>query len=254
MENKIQNNCIAPIINYLLTICLTTLDIAYYSTSVQAQPYETAVRFQQRTQDGSSRGRPGKRGGTGSRRGDCPVVEEELTAFVPQENIGLAVEESPTFWLFVPYSPADISQVEFILQDEANNDVYRNKFNLPATPGIVSLSLPSSIKLAISKTYQWYFKIYCSGANNTEPVFLRAWVQRVAITPELERQLKAANTSINRIAIYAENGIWYSALNELAKLRQQQPNNITLEKSWVSFLKDVSLEHLAQKAIVGEAK
>ncbi|MFN6463914.1 MAG: DUF928 domain-containing protein [Nostoc sp. DedVER02] len=203
-------------------------------------------------QDGSSRGRPSQRGGAGS-RGNCPSVQVPLIALIPEKKVGLVVEGNPTFWVFVPYQPNDVPSGEFVLQDEANNDVYRASFTLPNIPGIVSLSLPSTVSLEVNKAYQWYFKVYCN-QQQFDPVFVRGWVQRIALTSNLERQLKATNTVGDRIQLYTQNDIWYSALAELAKLRITEPQNAALNNEWISLLRDIELENLAQKPLVGEVK
>ncbi|MCV3215152.1 DUF928 domain-containing protein [Plectonema radiosum NIES-515] len=221
--------------------------IAYFDSS------NIQIRFNEKEVDGSSRGRPSKRVGTGS-RGECPPVKVPVTALIPTQNTGLTVEEHPTFWFFVPYHFSNTSGGEFALQDEANNDVYRTSFKLPETAGIVSLSVPSTVTLELNKSYQWYFKIYCSRQNFSNPVFVRGWVQREALKPDLERLLQADSNARSRIAIYAQNGIWYSALTELAKLYFAEPKNTVFSNDWANLLRDVDLENLAQQPIVGEVK
>ncbi|GAB1538413.1 DUF928 domain-containing protein [Scytonema sp. NUACC21] len=209
--------------------------------------------------DGSSRGRPGRREGTGS-RGECPSVNMLLTALIPSNNLALAVEEHPTFWFYVPYHLHEVSFGEFVLQDAANNNVYRTYFTLPEKPGVVSFSPTSAAPLDINKKYRWYFKLYCQDGMNSiltkssTPVFVSGWVQRVALKPNYERFLKVATTPRERIAIYTQNGIWLSALTHLAKLRLAQPQNATVDNDWVKLLRAVGLEKLAQQPIVGEVK
>ena len=240
------------IIAFTITFALLCISymmpvMAYFDSS------NIQIRFNEKEPDGSSRGRPSKRVGTGS-RGECPPVEVPVTALIPAENPGLTVDEHPRFWFFVPYQFSNTSGGEFALQDEANNDVYRTSFKLPETAGIVSLSVPSTVTLELNKSYQWYFKIYCGQQNLSNPVFVRGWVEREALKPDLERLLQAANDKRSPIAIYAENGIWYSALTELAKLHSAEPKNTVFIDDWANLLRDVGLENLAQQPIVGEVK
>ena len=217
------------------------------------------IRFTEKV-DGSSRGRPGRKGGTGS-RGDCFALGMPLTALVPTSNLGLTVNSNPTFWFYVPYKPDDALSGEFSLQDEQNNEVYRTPFTLPGTPGIVSISLPSTkAPLEIGKRYRWYFKIYCPLQESSEPstpAFVQGWVQRVSlndINPNLESQLKAGKTPLERIALYAENGIWHEALTGLAELRRTSPRDVTLDDDWADLLRSVGLERLVQEPLTGPVK
>jgi len=242
-----------------LTIACMLLGWMSYFVPAMAQPNQPAnnnsqniqIHFQDKEPDGSSRGRPIKRGGTGS-RGDCPPVDVLTTGLIPEKNVGLTVDESPSFWFFVPYKRTDTPIGEFVLQDETNNDVYRTNFTLPNTPGVVSLKLPSTVALAVNTDYQWYFKLYCSKQQLSNPIFVHGWVQRIPLKPELASLLKSATTPRQRIAIYAENGIWYSALSELANLRLAEPKNPIFANDWANLLQDIGLADLASKPIVAE--
>ncbi len=210
-----------------------------------------SIRFQQQDSDGSGRGRPTDREGTGS-RGDCPPVDVQLTALVPSGNLGSFIEPYPTLWFYVPYQASEVALAEFSLQDEHNNDIYRTNFSLPQTPGIMSLNLASATLLETNKMYQWYLKIYCTQQPLSTPIFVRGWVKRIAIKPELEKQLNVANTPRQRIALYAQHGIWYSTLTNLAQLRLTSPEDANFNQDWENLLRDVGLENLIQQPITGE--
>ncbi|MEH2071569.1 MAG: DUF928 domain-containing protein [Nostoc sp.] len=237
---------------FIIILLLALITCTSYPLTLIAKSQQPASSGNQAPQDGSSRGRPSQRGGAGS-RGSCPSVEVPLIALIPEKKVGLVVEKNTTFWVFVPYQSNDVPSGEFVLQDEANNDIYRASFTLPEIPGIVSFSLPSDVSLEVNKTYQWYFKVYCH-QQQFDPVFVRGWVERIALTSNLERQLKTAITESDRIQLYTQNGIWYSALTELAKLRLTEPKNATLDNEWAKLLKNVELENLAQKPLVGQVK
>ena len=199
---------------------------------------------------GAPRGR--RSGGAG--REDCPAVDKPLTALVPENNLGLTVTESPTFWFFVPQLPESARSGEFVLQDEKHNDVYRTRFKLPEKSGIVSIRLPSNLQSSLKKDqmYRWHFQMYCQQQTPSEYFWVEGWVKQVAINPTLENQLKAAKSQ-DYIA-YAENGIWYDALTKLAELRLSDPQNATLSENWAALLKSVGLEELAKEPLLGSVK
>lgn len=257
---------ILPQITLACTITSVLVSFTNYPKWVMAQPNQILnhssdqiqIRFIEKA-DGSSRGRPRRNGGTGT-RGDCLAKEIPLTALVPTSNLGLTVNEYPTFWFYVPYEPNEASG-EFSLQDEQNNDAYRTLFILPGTPGIVSISLPSTkAPLEIGKKYRWHFKIYCpfqASSESSTPAFVQGWVQRVSlnnINLTLENQLKPGNINLKRMALYAENGIWHETLTGLAELRRTSPRDLTLDDDWADLLRAVSLEKLFQEPIVGSVK
>jgi Domain of Unknown Function (DUF928) len=235
------------------TLAWVVVSLLGVSTPTIAQPHPDThhsdlipIDFQQQP-DGSSRGRPGDRVGTGS-RGEC--LARSLTALVPENewgNMALAIEAYPTFWFYAPCTPEQTPVAEFVLRDE-EGEVYRSRFPLPATPGVVSVSLPPATPLETNKDYHWYFQLY-SPAQDSSPVdYVHGWVKRVA-RPDLEPQLNAA-TPRERIALYAQQGIWHTALTDLANLRLAEPQDDTLVRDWVDLLADVGLQDLAEEAIV----
>ena len=195
-----------------------------------------------------------RRGGTS--RNDCPALNAPMTALVPGEDTGepdsksylaTTISERPTFWVYVPPVPTRLSMGEFVLQDEAGNDIYRNSLTLPQSSGIIGISLPSDAPaLETNQNYHWYFKLYC-GDPQTQPeyFFVDAWVRRVAIAPELN-QPEQDPTYIS----YATHNLWYDALTALAKRRSSDRPDDQIQKDWAQLLQSVGLQDLAQEAIV----
>lgn len=203
--------------------------------------------------DFSGDGRPGRRAGGGS-RSPCPSVDLPLTALMPATNWGKTVSERPTFWSYVPYSSQAVPVGEFSLQDEQGRDVYRTPFTLPETPGLVSFSIPTTAApLEINQWYRWYFKLYCEPQKLSTSVFVQGWVQRVALTPALESQLKV--TTPQEYTAYATHLIWYDALSRLAELRFTKPSDAALEQNWAKLLstKGIGLEQLHRQPLAGSA-
>ncbi len=204
--------------------------------------------------DFSGDGRSGTRDGGGS-RGNCPDVKIPVTALMPASNWGKTVAERPTFWFDVPYSPQQAVSGEFVLQDEANNDIYRTAFTLPQTPGLVSVSLQTSqVSLETNKWYSWSFLLYCDSQKSSSPIIVEGWVQRVPLSPNLKSQLTQAKSRAD--IVYARNMIWYDAINHLAELRLKNPKDAELQNAWTKLLgaKGVGLEKLSGERIIGEVK
>lgn len=242
-------------INIALTSSLVVVGLLNNFTPVQAQP--TRLTNQRESYalfvppPPSTEGKPrGRRSGGASRDG-CPAVDRQLTALVPENNLGLTIAKSPTFWFFVPQLPTTARSGEFVLQDEAHNDLYRTPFKLPEKPGIVSIRLPSNPQssLKIDKMYRWHFRIYCQPQTTSEYYWVEGWVKQVALNPTLESQLEAAKPQ--EYIIYAENGLWYEALTRLAELRLKDPQNTTLNENWTKLLKSVGLEEFAKAPLFG---
>ncbi|MEQ8995667.1 MAG: DUF928 domain-containing protein [Coleofasciculus sp. B1-GNL1-01] len=206
-------------------------------------------------------GTPTTDNGTGT-RGDCEYTEGDLflTRMAGGKNFQLTVSEYPTFWVYVPYGSDKVSSGEFSIQ-HGEDDIYRTTFKLPATPGIVSVTIPKTEKpLEIGKTYRWYFEISCprstqspQSATRLAPASLTGFVRRVPQFPELEAELSQTQNPLERVAAYARHDVWYDMLTELAQLRLEYPNDSTLKSIWLELLGDerIGLKEIEQEPIVG---
>ena len=200
-------------------------------------------------------GSSGQRSDGGSRGcqevGNEPTGDEKqnLTALIPLYEIkdlrliwGLTVSANPTFWFYVPYKSKFPG--EFTLYDREDQLVYTSSFMLSGTPGIVKISLPSSVSLAIGQRYEWYFKIYCQ--QGQKPSSVNGIIERINLpNPSLRSQLEKATLS-DRLSILAANGVWYDALTTAAEIRKTDPNNI----AWSTLLQEIDLANISSAPIV----
>jgi Domain of Unknown Function (DUF928) len=222
----------------------------------------TKIRFipsQNKNSPPPDRGTPPAKEGTGS-RGDCLHKQNmpPLTRLVGSQSLKFTTKEHPTFWIYVPYASNEVDEGEFSLQ-VGDVEVYRTRLKLQATPGVVSINLPSSVPpLAVGKEYRWYMDINCpSGTTSGEsptPASLTGVVQRVSESSQLQQELNAAKTPLERVAAYANHGIWLEVLTELGQLRLQQPQNTQFRDAWIELLssENVGLAGIAKEPIVGD--
>ena len=244
-------------------ISLLLLSFASYPPQVYArlaQSFSNSVAntqnylAQQFPDNGEPKGR--RRGGT-SRRDGCPKLETPITALVPGEEnkqksfLASTVTEYPTFWVYVPELPINLRSGEFVLQDEKGNDIFRTLIALPETSAAIALRLPPNPQYALKQDlkYHWYFRIYCGQPQDQpEYFYVDAWVRRVSLTPDLQKQLGTAKP--RDYTAYAANNIWYDAVTHLAQLRRTNPGDRALGEDWTKLFKAVGLEELAQAPIV----
>lgn len=184
-------------------------------------------------------------GGLNSFNSSCKSTSKPLTALIPVKTPVLTTSEHPTFLFYVPYGSDEVRFGEFslLIWPEEKTRIYKTRFTLPQTPGIVSVTLPSVPKHALEegKFYHWYFKLYCKKNTTSQPdLDVNGWVQRVALTPERDRQINAAAPDI-----------WHDALANVAQSLRASPQNATLRNKWVNLLRLIESEDLAQEPLVG---
>lgn len=198
-------------------------------------------------------GLPGRRVGSGT-RGECNFGHKQLTALIPKNNLGLTVAANPQLFFYLP-SISNSQTVEFVLLDEADNQIYEKTFKPTSTNGIINLSLSdASLKeLAIGKKYHWYFSIICNAQDRANDISVDGWIQRVELNSTLARKLEIA-APLQRPAILAAANIWQDALVTLAQLRLSHPNDANIASQWKQLLQSADLNNIAQEPVVALSK
>jgi Domain of Unknown Function (DUF928) len=246
-------------INKLSSRIISTILIGIVNYPILVQASQTMIPKNQLIAEvtfpdnGAPKGR--RRGGTSRNR--CPDLKMPITALVPGEkgndssNLGFVITEYPQFWVYIPELPQALRNGEFVLQDEQGKDVWRKLIALPEKPGAIALQLPQNLKFAlqIKKKYHWYFKVYCGEPRNeSEYIYVDAWVERIALTPDLLLQLSRSKSP--QYNVYIANKLWYDALIHLARLRQLNPRDKTLVQDWTKLLNGLDLEELGNPPII----
>ncbi len=222
-------------------------------------------------QEPENRGAPGDRKGAGS-RGECRAVANKppLIGMVPlvERNtkykqqgktdskfskyvLGLTVSEHPTFWFYMPYTSKDINSVTFTLLDQSNNYVTKKPIpvTVSGTPGVVSFTLPKTEKsLEVGKFYHWFLSVSCQSQNQSDDTVVEGLVERIQPNSNLMHRMATA-TPRERVALYAQEGIWQDALTLLGELRRKQPQDTALVSDWKNLLTSVELQNVADEPI-----
>ncbi|MEL7039525.1 MAG: DUF928 domain-containing protein [Cyanobacteria bacterium J06592_8] len=195
--------------------------------------------------------------GTASRSGSCIAKDIPLTIVTGQsETLTLTASSHPTFFVYVPYTSSEVSYGIFTLYDsQTKQEVWNVVFQLPTEPGILSIPSPKNASaLEIDQSYRWFFELNCESQNGTEPqpLMVQGTVKRIS-SQAFEADLSTA-TPLEKVNIYAAQGLWYDAVALLATLQQKDPSNSQLKTLWVELLKASNsrkLEPIYQESLVG---
>ena len=207
---------------------------------------------EQKPLDFSDTGRPGQQT-AGESRGGCPNLNEKIKAVVPVSHTGKTVAGHPKFWVYFPYSSPQISHVEFILQNENREDIWRTQLDPDESIGYKNFSLPKTEPaLKIGQWYRWYLKVYCQ-SNVASAQYVQSWVKRVPLDSKLYLELEKQSQSPYKT--YSSYGIWYDSVDRLLSEYQSDPSNLALEKDWQNLIraKGVELQSLPEVGVSYEA-
>lgn len=163
----------------------------------------------------------------------------QLSALVPlTENAsyyGLTTSDRPILYFY----NRDLTQktsLFFAVYDTTRGialTVYETSFEVSEFVGVIGLILPSEVQIQAGKTYRWYLEDVNEVIGEIE--YLAGTIERIETNTELETQLTEAQTALDRAKVYAEAGIWYDALETLARERQVA-DTPELNAQWKSLL------------------
>lgn len=151
---------------------------------------------------------------SGSRSSCKPSVKPgELELLVPKHNvIHQTSKKNPTFYVY-SHTTQEI-RVNFILTDLAKtNPIYQKQISINS-PGVKPISLPPKVRLEENAIYTWNLAIPCQNNPSHYQTVLFAGIE-YSQNQSLAKQVYNAKSINEQIQIYAENGIWYEAI-ELA--------------------------------------
>ncbi len=194
-------------------------------------------------------GSPKDTSGAGSRDGlKCSQDEQPIRPLMPQRNYGLTLEERPS--IFFDLSKTSAKQVVLTFRDEAGNSYERAYLPITDRTGIVSFTLPKEKPpLTVGKNYQWFLVVVCGETVQPDDPVFKGWVQRVARTSALEREL-GQKSAIEQAAWYGTKGYWYDLLRVVAQARRSHPNDVNLATMWRELLESEGLGAIASEPLL----
>lgn len=96
------------------------------------------------------------------------------------------------------------------------------------------------VELKPSILYRWSVAVIVDPKNRSQDVVAYGVIKRIELSPEKAKKL-AETPDQDKPAFYAENGIWYDALQSLTELINKDPKNAALLQERQNLLKQVGL-------------
>ena len=242
----IQNLLGLSLVGLLVSSPLVNQQQPTSTTNIESNPQLQAIKF---PKSGEKAGAPARTRGAGS-RGPCnPIVDKKLgvnlTAVMPEDNIGTTVSPNPNVYLYIPQSSKQ--KAEFALYDWTNRvrePIYKTTVSLPQSAGIMKVSLPKTVELEPNNTYVWHFGIICDPSQRSLDYYINGWLKRTSLTPEVEAKLKEAEEKpLEKAEIYAESAVWNETITTLEKSREAYPS------AWKELLESVGLGKIADSQV-----
>jgi hypothetical protein len=165
---------------------------------------------------------PERRSDGGTTRG-CSGEGMPLTVLASQNSVGQTISRHPTFAWFVPPDSASKS-MQFTIYEWVPGGKPKEvrKMSLQSSPGIMKLSPFSDNEQGLQpgKEYSWQVVIHCDPDNPSGDLVGEASIEVVEMPLTVQTKLNKAVNSVEKANIYAQAGLWYSALDEALKLAE----------------------------------
>ncbi|MEM9904936.1 MAG: DUF928 domain-containing protein [Cyanobacteria bacterium P01_D01_bin.44] len=198
-------------------------------------------------------GLPGRRISGGSRvpTETCVTDQQPLMALVPDQNLGLTSDASPTFWFSLPTVSAS-RVLEFGLFDENETLVYQTTLLATSKAGVIGIDLSElegAPALGVDKNYRWSLSIICNAQNPSENIWVDGWVRRIELPPSVTSQLPHT-PALDQSEVYLDAGLWHEGLTQLAQLMRSQPEDTSVETQWQTLLESINLAQAATSPVL----
>ena len=167
---------------------------------------------------------------------------------VPNSNYGLTAANRPDFWIYLPKTSAQ--QAILSIKEEGINPHWQQSISLTETAGIMAIELSDDAPaLETGKNYRWAVILVCGNRPNPNDPVVAAWIKRVDES-NTKGSLPIAPNSLEKAAWYAQNGIWYDALDILIEAKKSSLDN--WDDIWLKYLQSGGLDEIANEPIISK--
>ncbi len=193
---------------------------------------------------------PSRTEGSGTRSmGDasCPGSQKLLflATLSPADHIGQTSLARPTLYAYFTGDQA----LEIRLRQVGKLGVVWKQIIQPKTPGFQAIPYPKNAsELITGKDYDWSASIICNPAEPYKTAkIISASITRVEEPPALQDLLKASKTLNDRAQSYADNSLWYEAIDTLATAKLNNPEDTAIQIELINLLEQVGLNKAAKQ-------
>ncbi len=215
-----------------------------------ATPFHSQVQAQEKITKASTtvpvymppkRGAPFGRIGGGSRQ---PGIDLPALYVLVPDHTGLTTKEQPTLYWFVS-GPAETRVRITLLDEEGIDPLLETDLEAVRVAGIHELRLADhGVVLQPNVEYRWFVSLVVDPGKRSKDVVSGGTIRWVKPSTELRNALAEASSDREGF-VYAENGIWYDAIEALSRQIEQSPENASLRAQRAALLDQVELMEVA---------
>jgi len=185
------------------------------------------------------RGAPVRRVGGGTRGADDTIP---FIAALAPDDTGFTISKEPVLYFYMAF-PWEGQVMFSLVEAETLSTVIETQINVNQS-GILGISLKDlKVSLETGVEYEWYVALVPDTENRSLDVITTGAVKRIQADVDLADKLSAA--PLKPHFVYAEQGLWYDAIDAINKLIDKHPGDKTLREERISLLEQVGLKEVA---------
>jgi len=220
-------------------LAATSVCVLAADSGAQSGKSAMAAFVYQPPQRGAPKARVG--GGTRGTGGDLP----ELQVLAP-DHVGLTTRAQPRLYWYA-HSPV-AAHIEFvIIDDDAIDPLLEIETGTVKVSGVQYLDLAEyNITLQPGVPYQWSVVLILDENSRSTDVIASGVVERIEPDKTTSRRL-ADSHGKQLVAAYANEGIWYDALDTISVMIEAAPADADLTEIRATLLDQVGLQSVVEK-------
>lgn len=189
------------------------------------------------------RGSPAGRIGGGT-RGATERESFSLLVLAP-DHVGLTTYDQPNLYWYI--SKQIFHSIEFtITERKAVEPLFVKIFKGPDRAGIQTIRLADyGVRLRKDAQYKWFVTLVTDADHRSKDVLAGGIITLVNVPQSLPTKLQAAGSN-GAPHVYAEEGLWYDAIESISGMIDASPNDVSLHKQRISLLEQVGLDEVAE--------
>lgn len=195
------------------------------------------------------RGAPAGRVGGGT-RGATERESFALMVLAP-DHIGYTLKEQPCLYWYIS-KPTSYPVEVTLTERRAVQPLLEKVIPGPQTGGIQSLCLADyDLRLQPDIPYKWFITLVTDAGHRSKDILAGGILARVPPSAALQERMKTLAKD-QYPSLYAEEGLWYDAVEEITRRIGASPNDIELREQLAALLAQVGLAEIGDSARVAQ--
>jgi hypothetical protein len=176
----------------------------------------------------------------GGSRADKAADVVPISVLVPN-NLALTTSAQPSLYWYQPSATKHFCEIT-VSEPKHPKPLLELKTSETTPAGIHAIRLTKfKVELKPNVIYQWSVALVLDPENRSGDIIARGIIKRVDPSPALAAKLAAASEA-DKAGIYAENGIWYDALQSISDQIDRNPQDKGLRDERAELLSQVGFK------------